>query len=708
MKKVTLKIAGMHCSSCALNIEKSLSHLKGVKEVKVNYASEKAQVKYDPNQVNVGDLKQSVKEVGYQVIDENKQTKNKKNPLPLYRLILAILLTLPLFAMMFGLEFEPWLQHHLAFIVVFILGFVFHKSAFMLLKKGQVNMDTLISLGTLSAYFFSLWALINNEPLYFESAATITTLILLGKYLENRGREKASKAIEKLMDLKANTARIIENGVHKEKKIENVEVGEIIIVKPGEKIPLDGQVIKGRSTVDQSMLTGESVPQNLEIGKKAFGATINIDGTLEIKVSKNSEDSILSQIIKIVEQTQQFKAPMQKLADKISSIFVPIIISIAIITAIILYLVSGSISLAIIRAVTILVIACPCALGLATPLAIMAGTGIGAKKGILIKSGESFELAKNIDTVVFDKTGTLTTGKMQMQKIITNQKHEFSSNKILKIAQSLTINSTHPLSKAVSEYQQKSDLVEIENFKELPGLGISGKCKTHQNKLLLGNKKLMLQNNINSSFIEETEAEQKGKNILFVAHDNRVIGAIILKDEIKIQAKQAIENIKSLGLKTIVLSGDNKNATSEVASKLDIDEYKAELMPEEKLKVIDKLQAENKKLIFVGDGINDAPALVKADLGIAMGSGTDIAKESGKIIIINNEPSKIFSAIDLSIKTFTIIKQNLFWAFIYNVLTIPLAIFGLISPMIAALAMSLSSVSVVANSLRLHYITKNN
>jgi Cu+-exporting ATPase len=709
MKEINLKITGMHCSSCALNIEKNLKRLEGVEEVKVNYASEKAQIKYDPNKVNLDKFKYTVKEIGYEIVneDKDKNKNNKKNSLPLYRLILAILLTMPLFTMMFGLNINPWLQHHLAFIVVFVLGFVFHKNAVLLLKKGQVNMDTLISLGTLSAYFFSLWALLNQKPLYFESAAIITTLILLGKYLENKGKERASQAIKKLMDLKADTARVIEDGVYKDKKLVDVKVGEIILVKPGEKIPLDGQVIKGRSTVDQSMLTGESVPKNLEIGKKAFGATINIDGTLEIKVNKTSENSILSQIIKIVEQTQQFKAPMQKLADKISSIFVPTIIAIALITAVILYLVSGSISLAIIRAVTILVIACPCALGLATPLAIMVGTGIGAKKGILIKSGESFELAKNIDTVIFDKTGTLTTGQMQVQKIIANQETDFSSDKVLKIAQSLAINSTHPLSQAVVEYKREAELTEIENFKELPGLGISGKCKKHQNQLLLGNKKLMFKNNIKSNFIEKIETKEKGRNILFVAHNNQIIGALSLKDEIKPKAKKAIENIKSLGLKTMMLSGDNKNATSEVANKLAIDEYKAELMPEEKLKVIDKLQADNKKVIFIGDGINDAPALVKADLGIAMGSGTDIAKESGKIVIISNEPTKIFSAINLSKKTFNIIKQNLFWAFIYNLLTIPLAILGLVSPMIAALAMSFSSVSVVANSLRLYYITKN-
>ena len=707
MKELNLKIAGMHCGSCALNIEKNLARLEGVEEVKVSYGNEKAQVKYDPQKISLDDLKKTVKQVGYEVVDEDKGDINKKNRLPLYRLILAIALTLPLFLIMFGLNVDPWIQHHLAFVVVFFLGFNFHKNAFLLLKKGQANMDTLISMGTLSAYFFSLWALLNNQHLYFEAAAVITTLILLGKYLENRGKEKASRAIEKLMDLKATTARIVKDGETKDKKIEEVEKGEIILVKPGEKIPLDGEVIDGRSVVDQSMLTGESMPQNMEPGKKVFGATINMDGTLKIKVLKTSDNSILSQIIKIVEQTQQFKAPMQKLADRISSIFVPVIITLAIITGVVLYIITGSFSLAIIRAVTILVIACPCALGLATPLAIMVGTGIGAKKGILIKSGESFELAKNIDTVIFDKTGTLTTGKMKLQNIISNSDAGFKSEKVLKIAKSLAVNSNHPLSEAVSEYKENSDLAQIDKFKELPGLGISGECKEHQTRLLLGNRKLMSEHNISSSFIEKTEEQEKGKNILFVAHGDKLIGALILKDEIKAKAKEAIENIKALGLKTMLLSGDNKNATHEVAEKLKLDDYQAELMPEEKLQVIDKLQAKDKKIIFVGDGINDAPALVKADLGIAMGSGTDIAKESGKIVIISSEPEKIFSAIDLSKKTFNIIKQNLFWAFIYNVLTIPLAIFGLVSPMVAALAMSLSSVSVVANSLRLHYITKN-
>ncbi|MCF7819940.1 MAG: cation-translocating P-type ATPase [Candidatus Pacebacteria bacterium] len=711
MKEINLKIAGMHCSSCAFNIEKSLSQLDGVKDVSVNYASEKASLKYNPEKIDLDKLKQSVKKVGYQVISEEDEENNKskkENNWSLIRVSLATILTLPLLLIMFGLEMNPWLQHHLSFIVVFILGYNFHKNAFLLIKKGQTNMDTLISLGTLSAYFFSLWALLNNQHLYFESAATITTLILLGKYLESRGKQKASQAIKKLLELKAETARVIEGDKSKDVKIEEVKVGQIILVKPGEKIPLDGKVISGTSTVDQSMLTGESLPLNLEPGKKVFGATINLDGTLSIEVSKNSQDSTLSQIIKVVEETQKFKAPMQKLADKISSVFVPIIIAIALITAISLFFVSGSISMAIIRAVTILVIACPCALGLATPLAIMVGTGIGAKQGILIKNGESFELAKNIDTVIFDKTGTLTTGKISVQKILSHFDSNIDKNQILKIAQSLAINSNHPLSQALSNYQAETTLplASIINFKEEPGLGIFGQCQDHKNTLYLGNKKLMAKHNISDEWLKEIEETETGKNILFVAQDKKIIGAITLKDEIKGKAQETIEKIKGLGLKTLLLSGDNKSATQEVANKLKLNDFKAELMPAEKLQVISDLQSQGKKIIFIGDGINDAPALVKADLGIAMGSGTDIAKESGQIIIINSQVEKIYSAIKLSKKTFKIIKQNLFWAFIYNIITIPLAIFGLVSPMIAAVAMSLSSVSVVANSLRLYKVSK--
>jgi len=489
-----------------------------------------------------------------------------------------------------------------------------------------------------------------------------------------------------------------------------VEKGEILLVKPGEKISLDGLVIEGGANLDESMITGESLPVHREKGDKVFGATINKDGILKIEVTKTGDETMLSQIIKAVEEAQEFKAPIQKLADKIAGIFVPTVIVISIFTFLGWYLFTGEIAVAIINAVAVLIISCPCALGIATPIAVMVGSSVGAKNGILIKDGESFEKSRNIDAVIFDKTGTLTKGEPSVEDISLNKNLDFTEEQLIKIASSLASKSDHPLSRAVEEkYNLESkDLAVMSDYEEVSGRGLIGECSTHQTKLFLGNIRLLKENNINTDWAEK-EIEKhanSGGTVIFVAHGDDVIGSFLIADQIKDNAYRAIEGIKKLGLEPIMISGDNKNTVRNVAEKLKIDNFLAEVLPQEKQNEVIKLQKENKKVIFVGDGINDAPSLAQADLGIAMGSGTDIAKETGGIIIMKNDPLKVVEAIKLSRKTFTTIKQNLFWAFIYNILAIPLAVFGFVSPMIGAVAMSLSDVTVIGNSLRI-YNNKN-
>lgn len=568
-------------------------------------------------------------------------------------------------------------------------------------------MDTLVSLGTAVAFGYSLWALLSGGHLYFESAAVITTLILLGKYLEVKTKGRASLAMKKLMELGVKKARMIhENGEEMEMDIAKIRIGDILLIKPSEKIPLDGIIIEGQSSVNESMLTGESLPIAKAKGDKVFGATLNQDGIIKIKVTQVGENTVLAQIIKTVEEAQIFKAPIQKLADKIAGIFVPVVIVIAALTFAGWYFITGNFSLGLINAVAVLIIACPCALGIATPVAVMVGTGVGARSGILIKNGESFEKAKNIDTIIFDKTGTLTKGEPKVEKILINKEYNLGEEKILKIAASLASGSEHPLSKAVGELAEEKNvlLAKLENFKEKPGEGVMGICQEHKKELLLGNRKLFAAKGVSTGWLDKILEEYKdsGGTVIFAGHGGEIIGGFLIADEVKASAAGAIAEIKKMGLEPVMISGDNKNTARIVAGKLGIDNYLAEVTPNEKQAEVKKIQAQGKKVVFVGDGINDAPSLVLSDLGIAMGSGTDIAKESGNIIIMKNDPLKVVEAIKLAKKTFKIIKQNLFWAFFYNTAAIPLAILGLVNPMIAAAAMSLSSVSVITNSLRIY------
>ncbi|MFH1291756.1 MAG: heavy metal translocating P-type ATPase [bacterium] len=722
MKKQIIQIEGMHCASCAIQLEKGFSKLTGVKKVMVNFATQKASVEYDEVQIKNTDLDKLVVDMGYQVSDgktghqhdHKKKISEKKLK---YRVLIAIVLTLPVFIRMFwpwelpgsflGISITNWAQHDLAFLVVFILGWTFHSGAFKQLKKGRANMDTLISLGTLSAYFYSLYAMFAHEHLYFESATTITSLILLGKFLELKTKNRASQAMQKLMELGVKKARVIKNGEQIEMEIDQVKINDVVLVKPGEKIPLDGLVIEGQSTIDESVLTGESLPIDKEPGHEVYGATINKDGVLQIKVTKTNDQTMLTQIIKTVEQSQAFKAPMQRLADQIAGIFVPVVIGIAFLTFLDWWLIADNLAAGIINAVTVLIISCPCALGIATPMAVMVGGSVGARKGILVKDGESFEKARKIDVVIFDKTGTLTEGQPVVQKVLVNEKYDFSENKIIKISASLAEHSNHPLSQAVGRLgqSQKIDLAEVVDFKEVSGKGVQGRCKQHQTDLLLGNNKLLMsERSLDTDWVDRVlvDNKQNGSSILFVVHGKNVIGALMLVDEIKNTSKQTISELKSMDLQPFMISGDNRNTAKTVATQLGIDNYLAEVLPADKQEEVKKMQDQGKKVVFVGDGINDAPALIQSDLGIAMGSGADIARESGDIIIMNSDPLTVVEAIKLSRKTFGIIKQNLFWAFFYNILAIPLAVFGVATPMIGALAMSLSDVAVIGNSLRIY------
>lgn len=717
MKKESLKIKGMSCASCAQNIVIGLKKLKGIKWADVNFATKKAVFEYDENVVDLEVIKNTIIKTGYDIEEEKVEVHmndvKKDEKLFFYKVVGAIILTLPVFVRMFwmwdvpgeflGVSLTKWIQHDLTFVVVFIFGWQFHKNAFRSLKRGQAEMDTLISIGTLSAYFYSLWAMFNQGHLYFESAATIASLILLGRYLELKTKNRASRAMEKLMELGVKNARVQRMGKEMELNIEDVALGDLLIVRAGEKMPLDGEIIEGETSLNESMLTGESLPVNKTIGDAVYGATINLSGAVKVRVTKERKDTMLSQIIKTVEEAQIYKAPIQKLADKIASIFVPVVIGVASLTFLGWLFATGDVERSLINAVSVLIISCPCALGIATPIAIMVGTSVGASNGILIKNGESFEKAKNINTIVFDKTGTLTEGRPEVKEILTNDSDE---NQVLKVGASLARNSDHPISKAVYNLavDKKIELAEMANSKEYSGLGIGAMCKAHGVKLFLGNIKLLKENKIDTVWAKnvlEKNKESAG-TIIFIAHGDRVIGAFVVADKIKLSAKEAILGAARAGFESIMISGDNSATAKAVSDKIGIKKYLAEVMPAEKQSEVKKIQATGKRVVFVGDGINDAPSLVQADLGIAMGSGADIAKESGDIIIVKNDPLKVIEALNLSKKTFNTIKQNLFWAFFYNVLAIPLAVMGMVNPMIGAIAMSLSDITIIGNSLRIY------
>ena len=714
MKKVQFNIGGMHCASCSIRNEKALKKLEGVKSASVNFATHSATVEYDDKITNEHAIHQTIIKTGYKVLEHesghvHKEKSKKESIASRNRAFISLILAAPaVLISMLSIELpfsflnynlSTWIQAILSTIVILYFGFEFHQGMLKQLRMFAANMDTLISLGTLTALIYSLWAMVYGAEVYYEIGAIITAFILLGRYFEAKSRGQASEAIEKLLQLGAKTARVIRNGKEINVPVEQVKVGEILLVKPGEKIPVDGKIIEGSTNIDESMLTGESMPVNKKINNDVFGATINLSGAIHFKATKVGEDTVLAQIVKMVAEAQSKKAPIQKLADTISGIFVPIVLVIAIVTAASWYFVTGDITKGIIPAVTVLIIACPCALGLATPTAIMVGTGLGAKRGILIKNGESLEKSKRIDVVIFDKTGTLTEGKPEVTNTVP---YNSTEEEVLAFAAGIEKFSEHPLAQAIIQKakEKKVKLKKVTNFENLAGRGVKGKSGLH--KILLGSPRLMEESKVSIEICKKElkTLEEEAKTVIAVAKNNKLIGLIAIADTLKADAKEAIEKLAKLNVETYMITGDNKRTANAIASEVGIKNVLAEVLPQDKAKKVKELQKQY-KVAFVGDGINDAPALVQSDLGIAIGTGTDIAIESGNIVLVQGHPLKVVEALTLSKITFRTIQQNLFWAFFYNIAAIPLAALGLLNPMIAAAAMAFSSVSVVGNSLRI-------
>lgn len=690
--KTSFKISGMHCASCAYKNEQSLKKLHGVKDASVNYAMQTATVEHDEH-VSMHEMHHAIEKNGYKVVTEHEgghehdhgDVQSARN-----KTILALSFAVPNFVLaMFAMDvpYSIWIQAVLATVTVLVIGREFHVIMLKGAMRFSADMNTLISMGTLAALFYSFWAMFNGGDVYFETASLITALILLGRFFEARSRGEASSAIEKLLKLGAKTARLIVNGEEREVAVESLKVGDILLVKPGEKIPVDGVIVKGSSSVDESMLTGESMPVGKKIDDEVFGATININGVFQMKAGKVGSDTMLAQIVKIVSEAQVNKAPIQKLADKISGIFVPVVILIATATFVAWFLATGSFSTGFIYAVAVLVIACPCALGLATPTAIMVGTGYGASQGILIKNGESLERGKKIDFVVFDKTGTLTEGKPVLVNIVADDE-----DKALMIAASLEKNSEHPLATAIVKEAEKRKVhfKDVEKFKNIEGKGVHGE---------IGGKKYFV-GRAESEDKHISAFEKQAKTVVVLMEGEKQIAIFAIADTLKPDAKEGLRKLHKLGMQTVMITGDNQATADVIAKELGIKRVYARVLPTEKLGIVKMLQKEG-KVAFVGDGINDAPALVQSDFGIAMGTGTDIAIEAGNIVLVKGNPLKVVEAINLSRMTFKIIQQNLFWAFFYNVAAVPLAALGLLNPVIASGAMAFSSISVVLNSLRL-------
>lgn len=746
MKTLVLKIEGMTCAACAKNVERISKKQGGVTEANVNYAAEKLHLSYNSAEVSVVNIMKAVEKAGYKLLEEEQPDdealrKNAEIKALWRRFMVSLVFTAPLFIismvphalMALGMPElhhwilqnfpaqNTWLQLALTLPVVWVNWAIYKRGFYALFVKCSPNMDSLIAKGTAAAFLYSLYLTFintflngNYEP-YYEIVGVILTLIVLGKYMEAVAKGKTSEAIKKLMGLTPKTAKIIRNNQETEVYIDEVVVGDVILVRPGEKMPVDGVVIEGESSVDESMLTGESMPVFKCVGNNIIGASINKNGFIKYKATKVGKDTTLAQIIQLVEQAQGSKAPIAALADAISERFVPAIIIIALLSLGGWYFIADeSLWFSMRILIAVLIVACPCALGLATPTSIMVGTGKGAENGILIKSGESLETAYKVKTVVLDKTGTITMGKPHVTDIITKS---FEAAKLLKLAASAERLSEHPLGAAIVSKATDENIgfLEVEGFSSITGQGIEAKIEN--DTILIGNKRLMNEKNIDLQIYESdiSKLASQGKTPMLVAVNNEIAGIIAVADIIKAKSQEAVQKLKSMGIDVWMITGDNKQTAQAVAKQAGIDNILAEVMPSDKAESVKKLQKNGAKVAMVGDGINDAPALASADIGIAIGQGTDIAIESADIVLMKGELTSVVSAINLSRKTIINIKQNLFWAFIYNVLCIPIAmgiwyIFGgpLLDPMIAAIAMSLSSVSVLTNALRLKKIKIDN
>jgi Cu+-exporting ATPase len=774
MDTLTLKLRGMSCASCAKRIEKTILSVTGVSECSVNFGAEQAVVKYNPRKTNFKQIQSTVESAGYSAYsleDEGMMTgeddaqkavrlaelRNLKIKLAVAAVI-SILLVVGSLPMMIGVHLafipawlhNPWLQLILTTPVQFWCGYKFYINSWKALKNRSATMDTLIVLGTSAAYFYSLFATIYPEffvnqglmpEVYYETAAVVITLILLGRLLESRARGQTSEAIRQLIGLQARDARVIRNGKEIDIPIQEVRIDDVILVRPGEKIPVDGEVISGNSTVDESMVTGESLPTKKVPGDEVIGATINKTGSFKFRATRIGKDTFLAQIVQLVQQAQGSSAPIQRLADQVTGWFVPAVISIAVVTFIIWFSVTRNLSLSLITTVGVLIIACPCALGLATPTSVMVGTGKGAENGILIKDATSLEMAHKIKTIVLDKTGTLTEGKPTVTDFVTvNGTANNNEMKLLQLVAAVERNSEHPLAEAIMNYarSQQVNFPEAENFQAFAGSGVQGFV---ENQLVqIGTQRWLEELSINTSYFQQYKAtwEAAGKTVVWIAVDGKIEGLMGIADALKPSSQDAVKALQKMGLEVVMLTGDNRQTAEAIASQVNINNIFAQVRPDEKVAVIKSLQKEgdsletrrNKNFSFptahfctdaitcvstphslvamVGDGINDAPALAQADVGFAIGTGTDIAIAASDITLISGDLQGIVTAIKLSRATIRNIRQNLFFAFIYNVAGIPIAagvfypIFGwLLNPMIAGGAMAFSSVFVVTNALRL-------
>lgn len=718
-EKAELDVIGMTCAACSNRIEKVLNRDAGVEHANVNLTTENATIAYNLEMTSIDDLIKKIQKIGYdakpkQAASEKSSQKEQELKHKRTKLIISAILAAPLlltmFVHLFGMQIphifmNPWFQFALATPVQFIIGWQFYVGAYKNLRNGSANMDVLVALGTSAAYFYSLYEMIkwlsltNYTPhLYFETSAVLITLILFGKYLETRAKTQTTNALSELLNLQAKEARVLRNQEELMIPLNEVVQGDHLIIKPGEKIPVDGKVIKGTTSIDESMLTGESIPIEKVQNDNVIGSTMNKNGSITVEATKVGKDTALASIIKVVEEAQGSKAPIQRLADIISGYFVPIVVGIALLTFIvwITLVQTGQFEPALVAAIAVLVIACPCALGLATPTSIMVGTGKAAENGILFKGGEHIERTHQVNTVVLDKTGTITNGK----PVVTDFDGD---DKVLQLLASAEKGSEHPLAESIVNYAKKNHIpfLEVAHFEAIPGHGI--KATIDGKSLCVGNRKFMIEENIaiNSAETQLSRFEQDGKTAMMIAIDSELKGTIAVADTVKASTSEAIQQLHDLDIEVVMLTGDNERTAQAIAKQVGINTVITEVLPEEKATKIVELQDQGKTVAMVGDGVNDAPALVQADIGIAIGSGTEVAIEAADVTILGGDLLLIPKAMKASKSTIRNIRQNLFWAFGYNVAGIPIAALGLLAPWVAGAAMALSSVSVVTNALRL-------